>query len=769
MKGFVVYATYRVENDNAKVYLFGRLENGESFCTINSFKPYFLIKDSQKDVFKIINTQTKFVVQDSDFMNFTGERLARVELNNPKEVPGLRDQLLSKGVECYEADIRFAYRFLFDHDIKGGVEINGNFKKGESVSRIYQEPQINGAEVDLPLKILSIDIETDRNAQKIFSIALYSDSIKQVYIVSDKAVEGAKHFSDEKTLLSNVISEIRLIDPDIIIGWNLIDFDFNVLQDRCRKLGITFAISRDDKMSVYVKINGEFMRDSEAEVPGRVVFDGIHLLKASFVRLDDYKLDTAAAELLGEKKTILFTNKRDEIETLYKNNPAELCKYNLKDTELVHRILVEKGLIDLAIARTKLTGMLPDRIKASVASLDSLYIRETRKRKIACMTTKVLDRGERIKGGFVMESKPGIYKFVSVFDFKSLYPSIIRTFNIDPLSYSPQGEIIAPNGARFKNNQGILPLLIERLSEKRDLAKQRKNAIESQAIKITMNSFFGVLANPACRFYSLEVANGITSFGQMIIKKTAEMLSKDGLNVIYGDTDSIFISMDVASIEEAEKISTDVVKKINAYYENFVKENYNRKSCLELQYEKTFIKFLMPKIRDSEVGSKKRYAGMLLKDGKEKIVFTGLEFVRRDWTEAAKQLQMNLLELLFHEKDLKSYVKSYVQDIREGKLDDLLIYRKALRKDVAGYVKTTPPHVKAARQLSSIENPLISYYQTVDGPQPVELKKSKIDYEHYVEKQIKPIAEAMLSFYGESFDDIISKVKQHTLFSFEGK
>ncbi|MEK6967314.1 MAG: DNA polymerase II [Nanoarchaeota archaeon] len=766
MKGFVVYATYRVENDKAKVYLFGRLENGDSFCAIKSFKPYFFIKDSQTDVFKLINTGIKFEVQASDFTNFKGEKLAKIVLNNPKEVPSLRDQLLSKGVECYEADIRFAYRFLFDHDIKGGIEIEGEFKQSSLVSRIYDEPQISGAEVNVPLKVLSIDIETDRNAQKIFSIALYSEALKHAYVVSDKEVEGAKAFPDESALLSHVLEAIRLLDPDIIVGWNIVDFDFKVLQDRCRKLGVPFSISRDEKMPVYVKIKSEFMRDSEAEVPGRIVFDGIQLLKASFVKLEDYKLDTAAKELLGEAKAIAFTNKREEIELLYKNAPAELCKYNLKDADLVYRILVEKGFIDLAVARTKLTGMLPDRIKASVASLDSLYLRETRLRKIACMTTKVADRGERIKGGFVMESKPGIYGFVSVFDFKSLYPSIIRTFNIDPLSNSPDGEITAPNGAKFRNNNGILPVIIERLWEQRELAKQRNNNIESQAIKITMNSFFGVLANPACRFYSLDVANAITSFGQTIIKKTAELLRQEGLDVIYGDTDSIFISLDLPSFDEAQKVSSAVVGKVNSYYDAYVRDNFGRKSCMELQYEKTFIRFLMPKIRDSEVGSKKRYAGMIMKDGKEKIVFTGLEFVRRDWTEAAKKFQMHLIELLFHQKDLKSYIRSYVQDITSGKLDNLLVYRKALRKDVSEYTKTTPPHVKAARQLQTIDNPIISYYQTVDGPQPLELIKSKIDYEHYIEKQIKPIAEAVLGFYGESFDEIISNSKQHTLFSF---
>lgn len=766
MKGFVVYASYRVENGKAKVYLFGRLENGESFVAIKSFRPYFMIKKENRDVFKVINTGVKFDVEESDFKNFKGELLIKIVLHNPKEVPSLRDQLLARGVECYEADIRFVYRFLIDHGIRGGVNIEGNFTQGRYVSRVYEEPEISGADVNVPLKSLSIDIETDGNATRIYSIALYSESLKKTFVVSDSPVEGAKTVPDEKALLTIVMETIKNLDPDFIIGWNLIDFDFKVMTERCRALGIQLSLERLEGWPTYVKINGEFLKDSEAEIPGRVAFDGIHLLRASFVRIEDYRLDTVAKELLGEAKSISFKDKRKEIELLYRDSRAELCRYNLKDTELVYRILVEKGFIDLAVARTKLTGMLPDRIKASVASLDSLYIRETSLRKIACATTRVAEREERIKGGFVMQSKPGIYNCVSVFDFKSLYPSIIRTFNIDPLSFSPDGEIVAPNGAKFRNENGILPMIIERLWAQRDDAKRRKNSAESLAIKITMNSFFGVLANPACRFYSLEMGNAITNFGQMIIKNTADILRKQGLNVIYGDTDSIFISLDGNSVGEAEVISKKVARDVNSFYDEYIPKNYNRKSCLELQYEKTFNKFLMPRIRDSDVGSKKRYAGLLMKDGKEKMVFTGLEVVRRDWTEAAKRFQMQLLELIFHEQDFKMYIRNYVQDLKAGKLDDLLIYKKALRKDVSKYTKTTPPHVKAARQLDRIDNPVIEYFLTRDGPQPVEMRKSPIDYGHYIEKQIKPIADTLLSFSEESFDDIVAKSKQKTLFGF---
>ena len=766
MKGFLVYITYRADNIGAKVYLFGRLENGESFMAVKSFRPYFFFPADKKDVFHSFSVPFRFEVEDSDFKNFRGEPLAKVTLWNPKEVPNLRKELTDRGVDCLEADIRFVNRFLIDQDIRGSLDLEGDFTKGKLINRVYMEPKISASDAEVKLKVLSIDIETDGNAKKLFSVGLHSENYNKVMIVYPTPVEGCDVFPDEKSLLTALSTEINNLDPDAIVGWNFVDFDLKVLDEKYRQAGIPFCWGRVENWNTSLKIKQEYLRDSEAEIPGRLVLVGIALLKSSFVKLEDYRLDTAASTLLGEAKTISFTDKRHEIEQLYKNEPAKLAKYNLKDAELVYNILVGKGIIDLAVARSKLTGMLPDRVKASVASLDSLYLRETQKLKIVCNSNRGQDREERIKGGFVMNSSPGIYSYVSVFDFKSLYPSIIRTFNIDPLSYSPNGEIIMPNGARFKNEDGILPMLIERLWAKRDIAKKKGSQIESNAIKITMNSFFGVLANPSCRFYSLEVANGITSGGQMIIKKTSDLLTAKGLNVIYGDTDSIFIKLETNDLESANEISKGVIKEVNDFYNTWIPTTYNRKSFLELQYEKTFTKFIMPKIRDSDVGSKKRYAGMLIKDGKEQIVFTGLEFVRRDWTEAAKRFQMQLLDLVFHEQDIKSYIRTYVADLKAGKINDLLVYRRQLRKDVDGYTKTTPPHVKAARQMEKIDNPVISYYQTIDGPQPAESVRSSIDFDHYIEKQIKPIADSILSFSDETFEDIITKSKQQTLFSF---
>ena len=207
-------------------------------------------------------------------------------------------------------------------------------------------------------------------------------------------------------------------------------------------------------------------------------------------------------------------------------------------------------------------------------------------------------------------------------------------------------------------------------------------------------------------------------------------------------------------------------KYINNFYENYIKEKYNRKSYLELEFKKYYIALMLPKIRNSktEAGSKKRYAGLVENNGKESLEIVGLEAIRGDWTEAAKDFQIELLTKVFHKENPIPFIKDYIKQIREGKINSKLIYRKSIRKDLKDYTKITPPHVKAARLLDSMESNLVEYYITENGPEPIQKLKHKIDYEHYIEKQITPIANTVLNFFNTSVEEIVKGSKQKTLF-----
>ncbi len=767
-QGFILYPTYQATADGATVQLTGRLENGATFRADIKQIPYFFIAASDAERAKEL---TELALEETKLTTLDGAPVKKVTVRIPKDVPPLRKQLEDGGIPCYEADIRFSYRYLIDNGLTASIGIDGQYEKGVHVDRIYKEPRIVRGDWKGELSVLSFDIETDRKSKELWCVSLVCGKRTERLIVG-KEVKDATSCKTEKELLERLTALVKEIDPDIITGWNVIDFDLQVLEKLYAKYGLPFAWARSDR-PCKLRVQKSYMRDSRADIPGRMVLDGLSLLRTSFIKLDSYTLESVAEEVLGDGKIFKGKDRHRDIQAAYKDDPALLLDYNEKDARLVLDILDKSGALALTIKRSLLTGMQLDRVKASIASLDMLYLPRLRKRGHVAPTSGYVTKEERITGGFVMSSKPGVFDYVIVCDFKSLYPSIMRTLNIDPLAYQPAKKqekssakfVVAENGAVFSQEAGILPDILAELWAERDKARAEKDELRRYAIKILMNSFFGVLASPNCRFFSLDMANAITKTGQHLIKTTAEHIREQGYEVIYGDTDSLFIDLKIDDEKQASEIGKTIEKDVNAFLKTYVEDRYKRPSFLELEYEKTYVRFLMPKTRSGE-GSKKRYAGLLVKDGKEDIDFTGLEFVRRDWTDLAKDFQLGILDRVFHRRDPAPFIRSFVEEVRAGKHDDLLVYRKALRKSVEEYTKTTPPHVKAAKLLDEIRSNIIEYVQTVDGPEPLGKVTHSIDYEHYIDKQLKPIADSILVFYKTSFADVLLGTTQKGLFEF---
>ncbi len=772
MKGFIIYTGSKTINEKTCVLLYGRLENGESFLTINEFKPYFFIKTKDLKKAKKIGD---FEEEKTQLKNFSEDPMTKIIVESTPDLRELRSDLEHAKIKTYESDVKYTRRFLIDKKIQGALEIDGDFESHDEIDRVYKNPDLTPTNyVPKNLKLLSLDLESDKKGKQIYCISLYSENYKKSLIVSKNKVPNAISCTDEEELLEKFQEEVKEFDPDIITGWNVIDFDLNFLKEKFKKYNLQFNLGRDNATSK-IRIESHFFRTSRADFSGRAVLDGLDLVRSSFIKLDSYKLDYAAKKLLGKGKLIESEGqeKYEEIDRLYKEDQKNLIKYNLLDAELAYRILIETKVLDLTIQRSLLTGMTLDRVNASIASLDFLYLQKAREKGLVAPSSLNPDRDERIKGAFVKDSVPGIYDNMIVLDFKSLYPSMIRTFNIDPytfLGHKKSSTIKAPNDVYFDNKkEGILPEILAELWQVRDKAKKEQNKLAIQSIKILMLSFWGVLANPTCRFYNLDMANALTGFGRKIIQDTAKLIEDKGYQVIYSDTDSVFVNTKLESPEKAEQLGKKLEKEINEHYEKEIKQKYKRKSYLELEYEKLYLRFLMPRIRSGEAGAKKRYAGLLKKGDKEEIQFVGLETVRSDWTEAAKIFQKKLFDKIFHKQDPTTFIKKFVEDIRAGKYDKELLYRKSLRKNLESYEKTTPPHVKAARKLKKVEKyqKVIEYYITLDGPEPAQELKNRIDYAHYIDKQIKPIANTILDFYGLSFEEVLEGRKQTSLFDFK--
>ncbi len=779
MKGFIVSATHDTIDDKTLVRLFGRLENGRSFVTTNTLMPYFFLQTN--DVGKHAKLFSKYAVEKTKLSTFKGENVVKIIVPNQQALNKLAEAMHKLKVNTFEADVKPHTRFLIDHNLFGSIEIHQSPTTSERIDDVYDQPEIVPATIQPKLKVISLDTESSRTTGELFCIGLYGENYEKTFLISKSApkMKNVIPCTTEEECLQKFREELIAQDPDIITGWNIIDFDLAYLKDLFRKYKLSFTLGRTNE-EVRLRIKSGFFKGSTADVPGRQVLDAFNLIKDPYIKeapsiknaeFESFSLESVAQAILGTGKLIKGKNRHEEIEKIYKNDQQKLVDYNILDCKLAFDILKKTAMLDLAIERSELTGMPLDRIGASVAAFDSLYIREARKQGLVSPTTRYANKETGIMGGYVKSHKPGIYHNVLVLDFKSLYPSIIRTFNIDPASLLDKkepGAIESPNHIFFKNQEGILPSLIEKMHAAREKAKKEKRELANYAIKIIMNSFFGVLANPNCRFYNHDMANAITHFGQMIIKLTAEQIEKEGYKVIYMDTDSTFVETNLGK-EKANELGKHLPEHINAFYTDYVKKNYSRHSFLELQFAKLYLSLMIPAVRVTaknaeEKAAKKRYAGLLDLDGKEELEIVGLEAIRGDWTDAAGDFQRELLLKVFHQEPSETFIRSFIKKIKEGKLDDKLVYRKSIRKNLDEYTKTTPPHVKAARKLEKLDSNVISYYMTLDGPEPLQKLSHPIDYDHYIKKQIEPIANQVLYLFGKSLDDVLKNSKQSKLF-----
>ncbi len=672
------------------------------------------------------------------------------------------------GQTLYESDIKPCDRYLMERFITGACQIQGTPLQCDGYIQ-YTNPKLKSADYRPNLRTLSFDIETNYHTDAVLSVAgqCYSAGRESavVFIVSDDYFPPSdstiyRNFPDEKTLLKAFLAWVQELDPDILCGWNVVNFDLMQLQKRCVLYGIPLMLSRAGKHAAilpgYQNSQNAFVR-----ISGRVVLDGIDCLKSAFWRFESFALENVARELLGKGKLIDdHENRAEGIITLYNENKKQLADYNLMDCQLVREIFDHADLLNFCLERSASTGLALGRAGGSVAAFDFLYLPQLhRKGFVAPNINNKQVGGLGSPGGYVMDSCPGLFDNVLVLDYKSLYPSIIRTFLIDPLGmYIPSSDKVPGyDGADFDRNNAILPDLIHTLWNKRDLAKKSANAPMSQAVKIIMNSFYGVLGSSGCRFYDPKLTSSITKRGHDIIIKTRELIEAKGYKVIYGDTDSVFVWLEGnISTEQAKDTGRELQISLNSWWKDHVQTNYGLKCHLELEFETHFERFLMPTMRGSSLGSKKRYAGVVTNVmGEKKIIFKGLETVRTDWTPLAREFQRELFELIFADRPFEAYIRNTVEKMFNGELDAKLRYRKRIRQDLDTYIKNVPPHIQAARQLPKAGR-WIEYHITQLGPQPSSQVDNPLDYEHYQEKQLKPVADTILQFVGYNFDDIIS-------------
>ena len=709
--------------------------------------------------------------------DFRGRPVFGLYTQQYRSLVGLAKRMTQAGVDVYEADVQPPDRYMMERFITAPVLFRG---QADEQGRLLDGEMRPGTQYRPHLNLVSLDIETSARGE-LYSIALEGCGQRQVFMLAPENGNPTgldfqlEYCNDRAQMVERLNAWIAKYDPDAIIGWNLVQFDLRILREHAEQYGVPLRLGRGGAPMEW-REHGARAQHYFAAAAGRLIIDGIEALRSATWSFPSFSLEYVAQALLGEGKSIDNPYQRmDEIQRRFDEDKPALARYNLKDCELVTRIFEKTDLIAFLLERAAVTGLPVDRSGGSVAAFTHLYL--PRMHRLGYVAPNLGDvSGENSPGGFVMDSRPGLYDSVLVLDYKSLYPSIIRTFLIDPVGLieglsDPADEKSIPGflGARFSRDKHCLPEIVRQVWENRDRAKRQQNAPLSQALKIIMNAFYGVLGSTGCRFFDPRLASSITMRGHEIMRKTRELIEAQGYDVIYGDTDSTFVWLRQPYTEQdAARTGQALVEHVNAWWKTELSVRYGLESALELQYERHYSRFLMPTVRGAEEGSKKRYAGLTLaKNGNEEVVFKGLETVRTDWTPLAQQFQRELYRRVFKREPYADYVRDYVRRTLNGEFDEQLIYRKRLRRPLHEYQANVPPHVRAARVADEFNRakgrPLqyqnggwISYVMTVAGPQPLETLAAPIDYGFYVERQLQPVADAILVFMGIDFETVMS-------------
>jgi DNA polymerase II len=747
-----------------RIFLTGRLDDGRSFAAVvKAPRPALYV--ARADGPAALGCVAGASLDPEPWSDLTGTVLARLEVAHGA-LAAAELALEAAHLPVLARERPLAGQALLALGLHGPVALRGDAVPGRRVDVVFVEPALAPCRTSTALTWLALDIETDRAGTVVAASLAGAGGVGEVLFVGPElGAPGVTSFRTEAGLLAALARGIRARDPDVITGWNVVDFDLRVLGRRFAACGVPFDVGRTAEEASLVEREG---RRATFQVRGRAVLDAMRLVRASGERFDDLSLEAVARAVLGEGKAVSARGlaKLDELDRLRRDEPEAFCAYCLRDSELVLRILARTGLDVLTARRSALTGVSLELAWTSIPAFERIYAAELRARRVLPPP-----RAERsvsgAAGGTVLEALPGFFPNVLVFDFRSLYPSIIRTFNVDPLAHAraegraPRADdLVAPNGARFERTAGILPAIIARYAAEREAALAAGDGTAAHVYKILQNSFYGVLGADGCRYARTELAGAITSFGKLFLGAARDFFEARGLRTLYGDTDSVFVLSgrgDGAGFEELTAFGAREADALNAALAERIGREHAVPSHLKIRCEKVYRRFFIPRLKHDTTGEgrgrAKGYAGLRLgASGASEVEVKGMEAARSDFTPLARRFQVELLALAFAEAGeaaVRDFCREVVARLHRGELDAELVYRKSLRRPAEDYRAETPP-VRAARLLGwKGERGRISYVVTRAGAEPIEARSgAPLDHQHYLEHQLLPIARSVADALG---------------------
>jgi DNA polymerase I len=826
-------ADYFLNNNKPIVRLFGRTENGDAACVFCDWlEPYFYVKPrGGKKIGTLLDEIDAFgknaVKEITEVEMFLPRgyqskktKLMKITLVNPQDTPRMREKMLTSGVaeEIFEADIMFKYRFMIDSGVLGmqwlEIECDKTPKTVKSKIATYAAKSVKQMEKtgNAQLRYLAFDIEcVPSSANKpldaktdpviMISMAFYPEwKGRKTYVLTARPFSGndVQGFASEKEMIEEFVRIVENFDPDIVTGYNINSFDFPYLVERMRQNKISSTLGRADK-DIFSRTYGI---SSEYVITGRIVADPYQILKRDpWVKFHRYDLRTIAKAMLNESKLDVSYGEIPALWNGDREKISRLVEYARKDAELSLRLILDKGLLDKFFEVSKISGLLlQDTLGGQTRRIEIMLMHEFRKRGFVMPASpsrqelhKRLDERTKkgLKGAIVLEPKKGLHAAegcVLVLDFKSLYPSIMRTFNVSPDTVliedgvAEENKHASPAGVYFVNEnlrKGIFPDVLSGLIDMRARIKKEMRTKKGEekrilnakqlALKDMSNSFYGYIGYVRARLYMIDVASTITGYGRENIEKTKKLIEENfNVEIVYGDTDSIFVKTRITNLDEARELGERIAK--------FATENLP--GLLELEFEKIYRTFL--------ILTKKRYAGWRFDkaDGAwaDEIEMRGIETVRRDWCPLVSDVMMNVLNTILKEGDVQKAietVKAVLDKLRKNEIPmEKLTIIKGITQPLASY-KGMLPHIEAARKMAArsphtapkigdrvgfvIVKGSEMLSKRAEDPAYAEHEKLQIDSDYYIQSQLFPPIERILSAVGVERSDVLGNGHQLSL------
>lgn len=789
----VLDADYRIRDGEPVIRLFCSSGGDNILAEYHGFRPYFygIPVDDTDDLRQKLEeaefkegeeqlpiTDTEIVEVEDNRSNFEA---VKITTTVPPKVPKLRKKVheLPEVEECREFDIPFYKRFLIDHDITPvqeasiqgeGFEADG-FDAGIRVKKIENvEP---GERTDFD--VFAFDLEVIDN--EIVMCAVSAPGYSKLMTTREIDREYVETVESERELVQRFVEIVNQKDVQVLTGYNSDEYDFKKLREAAERHNLELSIGRAGERMKFDR-RGRF---SSARVKGRMHLDLYpfveHILSPG-LESETLDLDSVAEELLDRNKDDVSF---EQMKKWWSSgeNLEEFADYALKDAELARDLGIE--LVPQVFELSRITGLIPfDACRLTYGQLtENFLLREAHERGMLAPNRPFQDEQKKrrregaYEGGFVYSPEPGLYDDIALLDFASLYPTLMVAHNISPdtldLEDCSEEYEVDELGYRFcQDEQGFFPELIETLVRERNRVKEEMGCAEpgtremkalksrSQARKILANAFYGYLGYAGARWYSREAAEATTHLGRKYIEDAIERAEEMGFEVVYGDTDSVFIRKD--NLDEAVE---GYLERVNSELPEF----------MELELEGVFERGFFTS-KESGEGAKKKYA-LLGKDGSMKI--TGFEFVRRDWSPVAKETQEKVLRLVLEEKpeEAAELVKETVKELQDGEIDPerLKIYT-TLTKEPGEY-ESTAPHVEAAKRAKErghkVEPGDTVDYVITEGAGNISSRAEMSEYaesydaEYYIDNQIVPVAYRVLKVFGYTEDQLKGKGRQSGL------